>query len=128
MICFVQQHCIFCRIARGQETNKILYEVSQIQRESTRSSNTTFYRMCVWGFLLICSINLTCCTLLQDDQYVAFNDIRPAAKQHILVITKAHIDSILALRPSLEDANIGAFTSHVCSTAMRKWEICPSTM
>ena len=49
------------------------------------------------------------CVPLQDDQYIAFNDIRPAAKQHILVITKAHIDSILALKPSLEDASIGEY-------------------
>ena len=44
---------------------------------------------------------------LQDDEYIAFNDIRPAAKQHILVITKAHIDSILALRQCTEDVRIG---------------------
>ena len=43
----------------------------------------------------------------QDDEYIAFNDIRPAAKQHILVITKTHIDSILALKPCLEDVNLG---------------------
>ena len=44
---------------------------------------------------------------MQDDKYIAFNDIRPAAKQHILVITKSHIDSILALKPCLEDVGLG---------------------
>ena len=47
------------------------------------------------------------CVWWQDDEYIAFNDIRPAAKQHILIITKAHIDSILALKPCLEDVSLG---------------------
>ena len=114
MTCCVQAHCVFCRIARGQEPNKILYEVSQIQRESICQTLHGLYLVprCLtevevpyqgtWPDL---------CVPLQDDQYIAFNDIRPAAKQHILVITKTHIDSILALRPSLEDVSIGGQSS-----------------
>lgn len=29
--------------------------------------------------------------LLQDDTFVAFEDIRPAAKHHLLVTPKAHV-------------------------------------
>ncbi|TEB19416.1 HIT-like protein, partial [Coprinellus micaceus] len=34
---------------------------------------------------------------LQDDSFVAFDDIRPAAKHHFLVTPKAHVESVRTL-------------------------------
>ncbi|MCB5196522.1 histidine triad nucleotide-binding protein [Deefgea salmonis] len=34
--------------------------------------------------------------IFEDDDVIAFNDIRPAAPVHFLVIPKRHIDSLLA--------------------------------
>jgi len=39
----------------------------------------------------------------EDDEFVAFNDINPAAKTHILIIPKKHIDSIIEIDESQED-------------------------
>ncbi|MBA4743176.1 MAG: histidine triad nucleotide-binding protein [Azoarcus sp.] len=36
--------------------------------------------------------------LFEDDDVVAFHDIRPAAPVHLLVIPKAHIESMLDVR------------------------------
>ena len=130
--CCVQKHCIFCRIARGQEPNKILYEVSQNQREISHSQFQRLFSMyegCMCAKHLCRHTRPETYVHLQDDHYVAFNDIKPAAEQHILVITKAHIDSILALRPSLEDVNLGERLSlqHIRKQLHLLWEGCVHT-
>jgi len=35
----------------------------------------------------------------EDDQVLAFNDIRPAAPVHVLLIPKTHVDSVSELPP-----------------------------
>ncbi|KAK9917125.1 hypothetical protein WJX75_001121 [Coccomyxa subellipsoidea] len=62
-----QEKCIFCRIARREESNDILFE---------------------------------------DKNLVAFRDIHPAASEHILVISKAHIPSLYSLMPNPEDIQL----------------------
>ena len=115
---FLQPHCVFCRIAKGQEPNKILYEVGNRPEDSVPHFSHLYWLRAPCSDKRYTShahlekdcalITQHCpCVQWQDDEYIAFNDIRPAAKQHILVITKAHIDSILALKPCLEDVSLG---------------------
>ena len=115
---FLQPHCVFCRIAKGQEPNKILYEVSNRPRDNLPQFSHVFRLRAPCnanGYTTQAHLERDCalvtqqcaCDWWQDEEYIAFNDIRPAAKQHILVITKVHIDSILALRPCLEDVSLG---------------------
>ena len=40
----------------------------------------------------------------EDDQVLAFHDIRPQAPVHVLIIPKRHVESILTLAP--EDASL----------------------
>jgi diadenosine tetraphosphate (Ap4A) HIT family hydrolase len=35
--------------------------------------------------------------LFQDDEYVAFSDIKPAAKHHYLIVTREHIRDVKVL-------------------------------
>lgn len=44
---------------------------------------------------------------VQDKNLVAFRDIHPAASEHILVISKAHIPSLYSLMPNPEDIQLG---------------------
>ncbi len=46
-------------------------------------------------------------TAYEDDQIVAFHDIKPQAPVHVLVIPKKHIVSLLDLEPA-DDALMGA--------------------
>ena len=39
----------------------------------------------------------------EDDDFVAFNDINPKAKAHILLVPKRHIHSVAALKDSDEE-------------------------
>ena len=48
------------------------------------------------------------CDGLQDENFVAFRDICPAAAEHIIVITKAHVPSLYSLLPNDEDIKLGA--------------------
>ena len=43
----------------------------------------------------------------QDDSLVAFRDINPAAKEHILIISKAHIPSLFDLQATEADIQMG---------------------
>ena len=45
--------------------------------------------------------------LAQDSDLVAFSDINPAAQQHILVISKAHIPSLYDLQATQADIRLG---------------------
>ncbi len=61
----------------------------------------------------------------QDESFVAFQDIHPAASQHNLVITKAHVPSLYSLLPDTEDIKLGAccpiqrlILSTLCSLSM----------
>jgi len=38
----------------------------------------------------------------EDDEFLAFHDIRPAAPVHFLVIPKRHVDSLLHVQPGDE--------------------------
>jgi histidine triad (HIT) family protein len=42
----------------------------------------------------------------EDDEVLAFHDIKPQAPTHVLVVPKRHIDSLLELTPA-DDAVIG---------------------
>ena len=42
----------------------------------------------------------------EDDQAIAFHDIRPQAPVHVLVVPKRHITSLLELEPG-DDATVG---------------------
>jgi diadenosine tetraphosphate (Ap4A) HIT family hydrolase len=42
------------------------------------------------------NVKIFCC-LFQDDGYVAFPDIRPAAKHHYLIVTREHIRGVKEL-------------------------------
>jgi histidine triad (HIT) family protein len=41
--------------------------------------------------------------LHEDDEFIAFHDIRPAAETHFLVVPKRHVPSLLELQPGDED-------------------------
>jgi histidine triad (HIT) family protein len=45
-------------------------------------------------------------TVHQDDEVLAFMDVKPQAPTHVLVIPKRHIDSLLELTPN-DDAIVG---------------------
>ena len=40
---FLQPYCVFCRIAKGQEPNKILYEVSNYPGDSLPHFSNVFW-------------------------------------------------------------------------------------
>lgn len=40
-------------------------------------------------------------TVLENDEFLAFEDIQPQAKHHILIIPKAHVDSFDKLDPNV---------------------------
>jgi diadenosine tetraphosphate (Ap4A) HIT family hydrolase len=40
---------------------------------------------------------ITFCCLFQDDEYVVFPDIKPAAKHHHLIVTREHIRDVKVL-------------------------------
>lgn len=44
--------------------------------------------------------------IYEDDEMLAFHDIRPAAPVHLLVIPKRHIPSLLELQPG-DEATLG---------------------
>lgn len=52
--------------------------------------------MCLFCKIIAKEIPAT--IVYEDDQVLAFNDIHPAAKTHILIIPKKHIDSIITLK------------------------------
>jgi histidine triad (HIT) family protein len=54
-------------------------------------------------------------TILEDDNFLAFEDINPSAKIHILVIPKTHIKSFNEM-PSNLMANMTIFIQKVVST------------
>lgn len=47
-------------------------------------------------------------TLFQDDTYLAFKDIKPAATHHYLIIPRKHIKNTSSLRAS--DLDLGKIT------------------
>jgi diadenosine tetraphosphate (Ap4A) HIT family hydrolase len=49
----------------------------------------------------------------QDSDILAFRDIKPQAPQHVLVIPKRHIESVLELGPGASMREVSA----ACSTA-----------
>lgn len=53
-------------------------------------------------------------TVLEDEDFLAFNDINPARKVHVLVIPKGHYDSFDVIPPRLM-ANMTAFIHKVVS-------------
>lgn len=52
----------------------------------------------------------------QDAEILAFRDINPQAPQHVLVVPKRHIESVLALQPD-DDALIGALVRRAAEIA-----------
>ncbi len=42
----------------------------------------------------------------EDDEFLAFHDIRPAAPVHFLIIPKRHVDSLLHIQPA-DEAMLG---------------------
>ena len=75
--------CIFCRIASKQECKflKIIFKYKS-------------YSLIKFLFLSATTI------LYEEENYVVFNDIRPAAEFHILIIPKKHYRSIQHLKKS----------------------------
>ena len=53
-------------------------------------------------------------TLLEDDDFLAFEDINPAAKVHVLVIPKQHISSFDVMPPRVM-ANMTEFIQKLAS-------------
>jgi len=41
--------------------------------------------------------------IYQDDKIVVFNDIRPKAKVHLLIVSKEHLPSLLEAKPENSD-------------------------
>jgi histidine triad (HIT) family protein len=39
----------------------------------------------------------------EDDNFVAFNDIHPKAKTHVLIVPRRHVDSVMTLEKSDRD-------------------------
>ncbi len=60
--------------------------------------------MCI--FCKIANKELPSTLVYEDAEMMAFNDIHPQAKTHILVIPKKHIDSVLTLKE--EEKNVPA--------------------
>jgi histidine triad (HIT) family protein len=48
----------------------------------------------------------------EDDEFMAFHDIRPAAEVHFLVVPKRHVPSLLELQPD-DEAMLGRLLSLV---------------
>ncbi|WP_374339363.1 histidine triad nucleotide-binding protein [Leeia sp.] len=52
---------------------------------------------------LFCKISrgeIPCRKVYEDDEVLAFHDIRPAARVHFLIIPKQHIESMLSVEPA----------------------------
>lgn len=52
---------------------------------------------------LFCKISrgeIPCRKVYEDDDVLAFHDIRPAARVHFLIIPKLHIESMLSVEPA----------------------------
>ena len=57
----------------------------------------------------------------EDDQFLAFHDINPAAPVHLLVIPKLHVDSLLTAGPEHE-ALLGKLVS--LAPRLAKQQVC----
>ena len=51
-------------------------------------------------------------TVLENDEFLAFEDINPQAKIHVLIIPKIHIDSFNEITPNIM-ANMTSFIQEV---------------
>ncbi len=58
----------------------------------------------------------------ENDRCIAFNDINPAAPVHVLVVPRAHIDSIA----TLTDGNVAADLLFLCAEVAKKLEVVDS--
>ena len=54
-------------------------------------------------------------TVLENDEFLAFEDINPQAKIHVLIIPKIHIDSFNEITPNIM-ANMTSFIQEVALT------------
>jgi len=54
-------------------------------------------------------------TILENDQFLAFEDINPQAKIHVLIIPKIHIDSFNEMTPNIM-ADMTTFIQEVALT------------
>ena len=57
--------------------------------------------MCV--FCQIINKEISSEIVYEDDEIIAFNDINPKAKTHVLIVPKKHIDTIKDLKEDEED-------------------------
>jgi len=53
-------------------------------------------------FCRIARGELACAKIYEDDELIAFHDIRPQAPVHFLVIPKKHVENLMALAPGDE--------------------------
>ncbi|KAJ8444368.1 hypothetical protein Cgig2_019926 [Carnegiea gigantea] len=87
--------CIFCQIARSATSTRLLHQVPPLSLSLNFASgeleNSNFsFRVLV----------------LQDDKVVAFQDIKPAAFRHYLVIPVEHIPTVKNLQRRPEDYSL----------------------
>ncbi len=60
-------------------------------------------------------------TILEDENFLAFEDINPQAKVHILIIPKIHVDSFDVMAPKVM-GEMTAFIQKVASIAEVKYD------
>lgn len=58
-------------------------------------------------FCKIASGEIPAAKVYEDDEFVAFNDINPAAPMHILLIPKAHIETLADCQSDAQAAMLG---------------------
>ncbi len=59
--------------------------------------------------------------LYEDDEVVAFNDIRPIAPQHVLVVPKAHHPTLLDAHSDADEALLGRLVSVAAKVARERF-------
>ncbi len=69
--------------------------------------------MCI--FCKICKGEIPNKTVLEDENFLAFEDINPQAKVHVLIIPKVHIQSFNEMTPNIM-ANMTSFIQEVALT------------
>ena len=76
--------CVFCDIAHGETNTEIIYKVKQNLLHLTLNEPAAM-------LILISVHGEMSCLCVQDDKFVAFRDIKPAAKHHYLICPVEHI-------------------------------------